>query len=452
MQISFERLKKNKYIVTNDYGFYINLSREKLEKYIKNNKNKKFDKLKNNQFIDEYLDINMLCDIISERFFLNYTGPQDHIISITRKCNLACKYCSINRPQNKDMSIITAKKIVDFIFSIKKEHYYIEITGGEPFKNFKILKFLVEYTQKKSIKENKTIHFSIVSNLIYLNDNLIDFIKKHKITVCTSIDAVNKIHNALRGNYLKTVSNLSKLLKLHRNGYIEQPNVITTITKDLLNKEDDIINFYLRLNINRIQLGVLEKMGRAIERWNMIGYSLDDYFKFYQRAIKKIIDININKNIPLYEKGLFLLIYPIITKRNFRARSIDIIHRFAYDVDGNIYPSDEGRILGENKDTFFKIGNVYNNSFKDVIINNKSKAIFLYYLNYLTQPYCSRCPYAFFCVIHPYFNYITQKNIYGNMVTNERCALFKKIFNMIFNMIENKKIANVFRKWVELYG
>ena len=297
------------------------------------------------------------------RYIINDIYPEEHIISLGKRCNSNCLYCITDAKKNSNniMSLETGKKIIDFIFTIPKDYYYIEFTGGEPFENFDVLFKLTDYAKNKAFLLNKDIHFSVVSNLIDLKPEYIKFIIRNNITICTSLDGPKQLHNKTRKSpyykdtYSNTLKNLKKIIYYSKKGVIETPNIITTVTKYSLAYPKEIVDEYIKLNISRIQLGFLEPLGRAENLWKSIGYTYKDYLDFYFKAIDYIIYLNIKKEIPVYEKGLLLLLRSVLTQNNSRHRAIDIANRLAYDCKGNIYPSDETRIIGEEKDFTFKI-------------------------------------------------------------------------------------------------
>lgn len=390
------------------------------------------------------------------RYYLNFKGPTDHIISVGKKCNNLCKYCITNASSlnNLKLSYRTAKNIIDFIFTIPQNYYYIEFTGGEPFENFEVLKKTVNYAEKKAQKVNKKIHFSVVSNLIKLTEEELKFILKHKITICTSIDGPKELHNTLRSpnpktdNYSKTIKNLKKIIYYAKKGLIEFPNVITTVTKYSLRYPREIIDEYVNLGINRIQLGFIEPFGLAKENWEELGYSYNNYVKFYKKSINYMFELNKKYHIPVYEKGLLLIAYDILNNQKPRQRSIDIYHRLAYDFKGNIYPSDEARIIGETGNKKFIIGNTENDDFNSLVKRNKTKLFMLSNFQELIQPLCLRCKYVNYCKIGSYYNYITQNSIFGNMITNQRCKLFKEIFKFTKQLLKNNKHRNIVENWI----
>lgn len=391
---------------------------------------------------------------INSRYYLNYKGPHSHIISVTRKCNNLCDYCIADADNNlKSMNFSTGKKIIDFIFTIPVRSYYIEFTGGEPFINYRVMSEIIKYAYLKSIKSDKKIHFSIVSNLNQLRDKDLKLILKYRITVCTSIDGPLEIHNLHRSDsYLNVTSNIKKLIYYADKGLIEHPNIITTVTRDSLSMYKEIIDQYIKLNIMRVQLGFIEPHGRALKNWEKLGYSYKDYLAFYKKSLEYIVDINIKKGIPVYEKGAYLVLNDILRFKKMKQRSIDIYHRLAYDINGNIYPSDEARIIGESGDKSFLIANVKDtNSFEKFIIKEKTKEFMLDNFQELTRPLCARCNYFMYCKVGGYYNYITQKSFYGNMLTNDRCKMFKGIFEILLKMTNKPEYLKVFNRWLETY-
>ena len=185
-----------------------------------------------------------------------------------------------------------------------------------------------------------------------------------------------------------------------------------------------------------------EPIGRALINKELL---IDDkeYLKFYKNSIDYILFLNIRKKIPVYEKGLKLLLYDILNFHSASKRSVDIYNRLAYDYDGNIYPSDELRLIGENGDKTFSLGNVFDDDFKDLLSKDITKLVMLYQLNKYLLPYCFHCPYNNWCRVPLHYNYASQKSLWGNMLLNQRCSIFRGIFDMIFELLENKKYKNV---------
>jgi sulfatase maturation enzyme AslB (radical SAM superfamily) len=64
------------------------------------------------------------------------------------------------------------------------------------------------------------------------------------------------------------------------------------------------------------------------------------------------------------------------------------------------------------------------------------------------QPECSRCAYRPYCGVCPVYNYETQGSLWGNMPSNDRCALMKSVFGVLFEKMKNPRDLEIFKKWV----
>lgn len=176
------------------------------------------------------------------------------VFHLVNSCNLSCTYCyavegGYGAPQ-KMMTQQTAIAAVDFL--IKESRHINDISiilfGGEPFLNWKQLKNIVEYGEERAEAAGKTINFSLTTNGTLLNDERIEFIKRHKIGVSVSIDGDQETHDKSRpfqngeGTY-KLVSRNVKNLVAERTGKPVAARV--TLTKHyphVLNTLDHLLN------------------------------------------------------------------------------------------------------------------------------------------------------------------------------------------------------------------
>ncbi|OYT57188.1 MAG: hypothetical protein B6U68_02240, partial [Candidatus Aenigmarchaeota archaeon ex4484_14] len=118
-----------------------------------------------------------------ERNSFLFNGPSLHILIPTFRCNQRCIYChSVAKPENAegyDMDEDTAKAVVDFIFKSPAKTLSIEFQGGDCSLNFDIVKFVIEYAEKKAEEKNKKLKFSVVTNLTKFDEDKLNFLKKH---------------------------------------------------------------------------------------------------------------------------------------------------------------------------------------------------------------------------------------------------------------------------------
>lgn len=132
-------------------------------------------------------------------------------IVLDNECNLSCIGC-IRTKNSKEDKIDQSKFINKIIRKENKEKYEIHFTGGEPFLKWNSLTKIIKQTQNST---NKEIAYSIYSNLILLNPDIIEFIKSNKIQIHTSLDGLKDENDKVRGNgsYDEIVSSIERLNK-----------------------------------------------------------------------------------------------------------------------------------------------------------------------------------------------------------------------------------------------
>lgn len=122
-----------------------------------------------------------------------YSRPTNAVVSLTDDCVLSCNYCFCKQQPNY-MSYETAEAVVQWLLSNKQteEKPSYVFFGGEPLMQFEnIIKPLVE-------KYYKEINFSITTNGILLNEDVVDFLYKYQIQPLLSFDGVPEVQNKQR--------------------------------------------------------------------------------------------------------------------------------------------------------------------------------------------------------------------------------------------------------------
>jgi uncharacterized protein len=125
------------------------------------------------------------------------------------------------------------------------------------------------------------------------------------------------------------------------------------------------------------------------------------------------------------------------------------IGQLAYNYDGGIYTCDEGRMLGEMDDDSFKLGNVSDLIYPEIIASPVTKTLCI--ASCLeTLPYCESCVYQPYCGTCPIISYAESGSLFSQMPANFRCKVNKAIFDFIFTAIKNnnESVLKVFRKWL----
>ena len=125
-------------------------------------------------------------------------------LHIAHDCNLACKYCFAEEGEYKgDRSLMSAevgKKALDFLVENSGNRVNLEVDffGGEPLMNFDVVKEIVAYGRSLEKEHNKKFRFTLTTNGMLLNDEIMEFANKEMSNVVLSIDGRKEIHDLMR--------------------------------------------------------------------------------------------------------------------------------------------------------------------------------------------------------------------------------------------------------------
>src|SRR5450759_2048100 len=84
------------------------------------------------------------------------------------------------------------------IFAGPSPSIKIEFQGGEPLLNYEIIKEVVIYAEKINKKKQKHLSFVICTNLTLINEEILEFFKKHNVIISTSLDGPKMVHDSCR--------------------------------------------------------------------------------------------------------------------------------------------------------------------------------------------------------------------------------------------------------------
>lgn len=452
MNYYFEKIDRRNYFISTDTGWNIIIDSKKFEK-LKNGKLLKILSEYNNSVLNcikSYKNINKYT----------YSAPSLHIIVITLRCNHLCRYCRATDSRlNYDIDEKTLKKTIDFIFQTPNRNITIEFQGGEPLIRWELIKKGVDYIKNKNKIYNKNIIISIVTNLTLMDMEKLKFMIKNNISICTSIDGPEFIHNKNRIYYSKSSHReviywfklIKKTFEKNNSGETDSiPSALMTTTSLSLKYPEKIIDEYRKLGTGGIFIRPLSPVGYTKKVWDKIGYTADEFLKFYEKAIDYIIEINRQGEI-FVERNAAIKLKKIILKDdpNFldlRNPCGAVIGQLAYNYNGDIYTCDEGRMVGALKDYTFKIGNVYTSKYTD-ILNSPATRLCLISSCLENQPKCARCAFKPYCGVCPVFNYETSSNTFGSFKSFFWCDVEKGIFKILIKKLTDSKNYKIFLRW-----
>ena len=125
-------------------------------------------------------------------------------LHVAHDCNLACKYCFAGKGEYNGekalMSYETGKQALDFLVANSGTRHNLEVDffGGEPLMNFEVVKQLTAYGRSLEKKYNKNFRFTLTTNGILVDDEVIDFCNKEMCNVVLSIDGRKCVNDRMR--------------------------------------------------------------------------------------------------------------------------------------------------------------------------------------------------------------------------------------------------------------
>ena len=125
-------------------------------------------------------------------------------LHIAHDCNLACRYCFAEEGEYKGrrelMSYEVGRQALDFLIanSGTRKNLEVDFFGGEPLMNFQVVRDLVKYGREQEALHNKRFRFTLTTNGILLDDDVMEFANKEMSNVVLSIDGRKEIHDRMR--------------------------------------------------------------------------------------------------------------------------------------------------------------------------------------------------------------------------------------------------------------
>lgn len=125
-------------------------------------------------------------------------------LHVAHDCNLACKYCFAGKGeydgQREIMSYEVGRRALDFLIenSGTRRNLEVDFFGGEPLLNWEVCKKLVAYGREQEKKYNKNFRFTLTTNGVLVDDEVIDFCNKEMGNVVLSLDGRKETHDRLR--------------------------------------------------------------------------------------------------------------------------------------------------------------------------------------------------------------------------------------------------------------
>lgn len=312
-------------------------------------------------------------------------------LHIAHDCNLACRYCFAEEGEYHGrralMSYETGKQALDFLIanSGSRRNLEVDFFGGEPLMNWDVVKQLVAYGREQEKLHDKHFRFTLTTNGVLLNDEIMEFANKEMDNVVLSIDGRKEVHDRMRpfrkgaGSYDLIVPKFQKFAESrHQDKYYVRGTYThfnTDFSKDVLHLAD----------LGFKQISVEPVVAQPTDEYALKESDLPVLFDEYDRLAAEMVKRNKAGNgFNFFHFMIDLEGGPCVYKRLSGCGSGT--EYLAVTPWGDLYPCHQ--FVGEED---FLMGNVYEGVKKDEIVK-EFKACNVY-----SKEECKKCFARFYC-------------------------------------------------------
>ena len=312
-------------------------------------------------------------------------------LHVAHTCNLNCEYCFASQGKYHGeralMPYEVGKRALDFLIENSGSHHNLEVDffGGEPLMNFEVVKKLVKYAREQEKLHNKNFRFTLTTNGLLIDDDVIAFVNKEMSNVVLSLDGRKEVHDSLRktisgqGSYDIIIPKFKKLVKARggKNYYIRG-----TFTHNNIDFLKDILHM---ADLGFTELSMEPVVCAPDEPYALTEKDLPILKEQYELLAKEMIKRDSeNRGFTFYHYMLDLTHGPCIYKRISGCGSGT--EYLAVTPWGDLYPCHQ--FVGDEK---FKLGDIYNG-----IVNTKVRDEFKL-CNAYARPECKDCWAKLYC-------------------------------------------------------
>ena len=230
-----------------------------------------------------------------ETFAKRETVVKALCLHIAHDCNLACRYCFAEEGEyhgKRDlMSYEVGRQALDFLIanSGNRRNLQVDFFGGEPLMNWEVVKKLVEYGREQEKIHDKKFRFTLTTNGVQLNDEIMEFANKEMANVVLSVDGRKEIHDLMRpfpkgaGSYDLVIPKFQKFAELRNQ---DKYYVRGTFTRHNLDFSKDVLHL---ADLGFKQISVEPVVAGENEEYALREEDLPVIYEEYDRLAKEMI-------------------------------------------------------------------------------------------------------------------------------------------------------------------
>ncbi len=340
-------------------------------------------------------------------------------LHVAHTCNLNCSYCFASQGKYHGdralMSLDVGKRALDFLIenSGPRRNLEVDFFGGEPLMNWDVVKQLVGYARKREKEAGKNFRFTLTTNGMLIDDDVIDFSNREMSNVVLSLDGRKEIHDRLRvdyagnGSYDRIVPKFQEFVKRRGDGDYYMRGTFTHANPDFLND----IKVMLDLGFDKLSMEPV--VCAPGDEAALTEQDLPVVFEQYEKLAELMLEREkAGKPFTFYHYMIDLTDGPCIYKRISGCGSGT--EYMAVTPWGDLYPCHQ--FVGEEK---YKLGDIWNG------VTAKGVQDEFACCNVYTRPDCADCWAKLYCSGGCAANaYHSTGSVNG--VYKYGCELFKK--------------------------
>lgn len=312
-------------------------------------------------------------------------------LHIAHTCNLNCSYCFASQGkyhgERAVMSFEVGKRALDFLIENSGTRHNLEVDffGGEPLMNFDVVKQLVAYARSIEKEKGKNFRFTLTTNGVLVDDDVIEFANRECSNVVLSLDGRKEIHDRYRvdyagnGSWDKIVPKFQKFVEARGGQNYYMRGTFTHANPDFLKDIQEMLDLgFTELSMEPVVCAPGDPSELTEEDKAVV---MEQYEKLAELMLERDKE---GKPFTFYHYMIDLADGPCIYKRISGCGSGT--EYMAVTPWGDLYPCHQ--FVGEEK---FKLGDIYN-GVKNTEIQNEFKSCNVY-----ARPECRDCWARLYC-------------------------------------------------------
>ena len=312
-------------------------------------------------------------------------------LHVAHTCNLNCAYCFASQGKYQGeraiMSLEVGKRALDFLIenSHGRRNLEVDFFGGEPLMNFDMIKELVAYARVREKECGKNFRFTLTTNGVLVDDDVIEFSNKEMSNVVLSLDGRKEVHDRYRvdyagvGSWEKIVPKFQRFVSMRGGKNYYMRGTFTHANPDFLEDIKEMLSLgFTELSMEPVVCAPSDPSALTEEDKAIV-------FEQYEKLVALMLERRREgKPFTFYHYMIDLKGGPCIYKRVSGCGSGT--EYMAVTPWGDLYPCHQ--FVGDEK---FKLGNIWDGVTNTAVVGEFASC------NVYSRPECADCWAKLYC-------------------------------------------------------